>query len=310
MFGSPDCLGSVCNSSCCCCLASLITPEEEITLKNCRQIYNNARTSTCHSTWNALWLPSAGPWGLPRCRQLWIPGTAHGVPRWICPSTYPEPAHHGWGNLDAYPSFYSQLPSWTGVPHTVVTGFEENNKYELKNALGQRVYFAAEDTDCLTRNCCGPARPFTLRIIDNLGREVITLHRPLRCNSCCCPCCLQELEVQAPPGTTVGYVVQNWHVCLPKFTIQDEKRRDILKISGPCVVCQCCEDVHFEVMSLDKTSPVGKISKQWTGFVREMFTDTDNFGISFPMDLDVKMKAVMIGACFLIDFMFFEHSGD
>lgn len=52
--------------------------------------------------------------------------------------------------------------------------------------------------------------------------------------------------------------------------------------------------------SLDETCPVGRISKQWTGIVREMFTDTDNFGISFPMDLDVKMKAVMIGACFLI----------
>ncbi|XP_039578354.1 LOW QUALITY PROTEIN: phospholipid scramblase 1-like [Passer montanus] len=191
----------------------------------------------------------------------------------------------------------------------IVTGFEENNKYELKNALGQRVYFAAEDTDCLTRNCCGPSRPFTMRIIDNLGREVITLQRPLRCSDCCCPCCLQELEVQAPPGTTVGYVVQNWHVCLPKFTIQDEKRKDILKITGPCVVCRCCEDIHFEVKSLDETCPVGRISKQWTGLVREMFTDSDNFGISFPMDLDVKMKAVMIGACFLIDFMFFERSG-
>ncbi|XP_071293773.1 phospholipid scramblase 1 isoform X3 [Agelaius tricolor] len=194
--------------------------------------------------------------------------------------------------------------------YQVVTGFEENNKYELKNALGQRVYFAAEDTDCLTRNCCGPSRPFTMRITDNLGREVIRLHRPLRCSACCCPCCLQELEVQAPPGTIVGYVVQNWHVCLPKFTIQDEKRKDILKINGPCVVCRCCEDIHFEVMSLDETCPVGRISKQWTGMVREMFTDTDNFGISFPMDLDVKMKAVMIGACFLIDFMFFEHSGN
>ncbi|NXO99887.1 PLS2 scramblase, partial [Certhia brachydactyla] len=182
----------------------------------------------------------------------------------------------------------------------IVTGFEEKNKYELKNALGQRVYFAIEDTDCLTRNFCGPARPFTMRIIDNLGREVITLHRPLRCSTCCCPCCLQELEVQAPPGTTVGYVVQNWHFCLPKFTIQDEKKTDILKISGPCLMCRCCEDIHFEVMSLDETSAVGRISKQWTGFVREMFTDTDNFGISFPMDLDVKMKAVMIGACFLI----------
>ncbi|XP_075572153.1 phospholipid scramblase 1 isoform X1 [Pelecanus crispus] len=192
----------------------------------------------------------------------------------------------------------------------ILTGFETNNKYEIKNTLGQRVYFAAEDTDCCTRNCCGPSRPFTLRIIDNLGHEVITLQRPLRCSSCCFPCCLQELEVQAPPGTPVGYVVQNWHACLPKFTIQDEKRMDILKITGPCVVCSCCEDIHFEVKSVDETSTVGRISKQWTGFLKEAFTDTDNFGITFPIDLDVKMKAVMIGACFLIDFMFFEHAGD
>jgi hypothetical protein len=34
--------------------------------------------------------------------------------------------------------------------------------------------------------------------------------------------------------------------------------------------------------------------------LREAFTDADYFGITFPMDLDVKMKAVMIGACFLI----------
>ncbi|NXD67142.1 PLS2 scramblase, partial [Eolophus roseicapillus] len=75
----------------------------------------------------------------------------------------------------------------------ILTGFETNNKYEIKNTLGQRVYFAAEDTDCCTRNCCGPSRPFTIRIIDNLGHEVITLQRPLRCSSCCFPCCLQEV---------------------------------------------------------------------------------------------------------------------
>jgi hypothetical protein len=45
---------------------------------------------------------------------------------------------------------------------------------------------------------------------------------------------------------------------------------------------------------------VGKISKQWSGLLREAFTDADYFGITFPMDLDVKMKGVMIGACFLI----------
>ncbi|KAK2490343.1 hypothetical protein MC885_012618, partial [Smutsia gigantea] len=149
----------------------------------------------------------------------------------------------------------------------VLTGFETNNKYEIKNSFGQMIYFAAEDTDFCTRNCCGSSRPFTIRILDNLSREVMTLQRPLACDSCCCPCCLQE------------------------------------------VGDRCCEDIDFEIKSLDEENVVGKISKQWTGFVREAFTDADNFGIQFPLDLDVKMKAVMLGACFLIDFMFFEKAG-
>ena len=45
---------------------------------------------------------------------------------------------------------------------------------------------------------------------------------------------------------------------------------------------------------------MGKISKQWSGLAKEVFTDTDNFGISFPLDLDVKMKATLLGAVFLI----------
>lgn len=45
---------------------------------------------------------------------------------------------------------------------------------------------------------------------------------------------------------------------------------------------------------------VGKISKQWSGFAREVFTDADFFGITFPLDLDVRMKAVLLGATFLI----------
>lgn len=53
-------------------------------------------------------------------------------------------------------------------------------------------------------------------------------------------------------------------------------------------------------MSLDNSTVVGKISKKWSGFLREMFTDADYFGISFPIDLDVHIKAVLLGACLLI----------
>ncbi|XP_046708085.1 phospholipid scramblase 1-like isoform X3 [Silurus meridionalis] len=141
---------------------------------------------------------------------------------------------------------------------------------------------------------------------DNLGYEVMRLTRPLRCGSCCFPCCLQELEVQSPPGFPIGYIVQTWHPCLPKYTIQNEKKQDILKIVGPCCPWKCCSDVNFEVLSLDETASVGRISKQWAGLLKEAFSDAENFGIEFPMDLDVKMKAVLLGACFLIDFMFYE----
>ena len=58
-----------------------------------------------------------------------------------------------------------------------VTGFETANKYEVLNSMGQnvginhpqmsnhlnylvnlQVYKAKEDSDCCTRNCCGPGR--------------------------------------------------------------------------------------------------------------------------------------------------------
>lgn len=89
----------------------------------------------------------------------------------------------------------------------VITGFETENKYEIKNSFGQMIYFAKEDTDCCTRYCFGPARPFTLRIVDNLGQEVITMQRPLRCNSCFFPCCLQEVGEQLQ-GYFVGSLVR------------------------------------------------------------------------------------------------------
>ena len=35
-----------------------------------------------------------------------------------------------------------------------------------------------------------------------------------------------------------------------------------------------------QVLSADGQNEVGRISKQWTGLVKEAFTDTDNFGIT------------------------------
>merc|ERR1739844_620969 len=167
------------------------------------------------------------------------------------------------------------------------TGFETANKYKIFNSLGQQVYIAKEDTDCCTRQCCGPIRPFDMNICDNQGMEVIHLNRPLRCQACCFPCCLQEMEVSSPPGSVIGTIEQKWSLIYPRFVIKDESGSPILKIEGPLCPCSCCGDVDFRVVTMDGQE-VGKITKQWSGMLREAFTDADNFGISFPLDLDAK----------------------
>ncbi|XP_019864431.1 PREDICTED: phospholipid scramblase 2-like isoform X2 [Amphimedon queenslandica] len=190
----------------------------------------------------------------------------------------------------------------------IMTGFETQNKYKVRNSLGQQVYFAAEDSNCCLRQYCGPSRPFGMQILDNNQREVIHLERPLRCSSWCCFCCLQTMEVQSPPGTVIGFVEQDCSLVYPWFSLKNADGETVLKIKGPLCPCKCCYDVEFQVLSADGTQEVGKISKKWSGLAKEYFTDADNFGVTFPMDLDVKMKAVMLAATFLIDFMFFEDN--
>ena len=54
-----------------------------------------------------------------------------------------------------------------------MTGFETENKYVVKNSLGQQVYYTKEVSDCATRQCCRPNRLFQMQITDNASKEVM-----------------------------------------------------------------------------------------------------------------------------------------
>jgi len=183
-------------------------------------------------------------------------------------------------------------------------GLRPKTSIKVLNSQGQVVFTAVEDTGCFAMECCCCTRPFEMNILDNVGQEVLHLVRPLRCQHCCFPCCLQELEVHSPPGTIIGSVEQQWSIFYPKFIIKDDRGNPVMKINGPFCACECCSDLDFIVTSATDGSEVGKISKQWSGLDKEIFTDADNFGINFPMDLDVKVKATLLGAAFLIDFIY------
>ena len=48
----------------------------------------------------------------------------------------------------------------------IVTGFEQKNRYEIRDAQGQLCYFAAEESGCCSRVCCGQNRGFNIHISD------------------------------------------------------------------------------------------------------------------------------------------------
>ncbi|KAH9375975.1 hypothetical protein HPB48_016568 [Haemaphysalis longicornis] len=159
----------------------------------------------------------------------------------------------------------------------------------------------AEGSRCCAKLCCGPRRCFEMDMVDYRGEAVVHVIRPLRCVQCWCFCCLQELQVQAPPGTPIGFVSQRCSLCYPTFTVYDRFYKPALTIVGPLCTqsLPCACDVKFEVRSLNGVA-VGTITKKWSGLIKEYFTDIDNFGISFPMDLDVNMKATLLATTMLI----------
>lgn len=191
------------------------------------------------------------------------------------------------------------------------TGIEKENKYKVYSMKGKKLFEAKEKSDMFMRQCCGPSRSFDMKVEDEKDDEkkVMELHRPLNCQSCWFPCCLQELEVEIE-GTLAGKVVQQWNPIRPVFMIEDAVGGEILRIEGPICTWDCCCEVRFNLYRADDEDEVkiGEISKKWTGLGEEMFTDADNFGVSFPKDLDIKVKLSLLAATFLIDFMYFEES--
>ncbi|VDN34072.1 unnamed protein product [Cylicostephanus goldi] len=70
-----------------------------------------------------------------------------------------------------------------------------------------------------------------------------------------------------------------------------------------------CQDKEFPV-DTPTGENIGSITKKWGGCLREAYTDADIFSVTFPIDLDVTAKAVLLGATFLIDFMEFEQAAN
>ena len=184
-------------------------------------------------------------------------------------------------------------------------GFESDNKFEVKNKMGQRLYYALEDSGKCCRCCCGQSRAFTIGIYDRYHREVVGVSRPCRsrhCGCCCsfCRCCKQEVIVMSPNGLVLGYVRQQRSCKNPKYIVINESGRKCFHIAGSRFSYRGRKSINFVISDISGRK-IGSISKE----SHPEISSLEMLEAQFPVALHVKAKACLLGTLFLFGFLYF-----
>jgi hypothetical protein len=188
------------------------------------------------------------------------------------------------------------------LPEALI-GWETQNKFTIMDQSGNKIFYAGQESDMCCGQMCSMYLPFTLTIKDKAGLNVIIMTRKPNL-SCCGLIYRDSLQVSTPSGQLLGTVVEN-SILYPRYKIKDATGKTVLRIHGPSCAITCGESILFKVMNMAGAT-VGTVSREYVLFVRESHTDCDSFSISFPHNLDQSVKAVLLGAVFLIDSEFHE----
>ena len=142
----------------------------------------------------------------------------------------------------------------------------------------------------------GTHRPLAIYIIDNHRQPVMEASRDFFWF-------LSHLRV-SQGDRPVGALNRQFALFRRKLTLTDDNERILAHIDGSL----------FRRYTFITKNPQGnemaRITKQWGGIGREMFTDADTFRIEFTDSADSQdFRMLMLAAAFAIDLDFFEQKG-
>ena len=175
----------------------------------------------------------------------------------------------------------------------ILTGFEGKNKYSVADASGAELFFAAEEKgSLLARLFLKSFRPFTISLLAPDGAVQLKVKRPFTFY-------FHNVDVFGADGKSIGNIKREFSLLRRVYTVKDSNGIELYQLFGPIL-----KPWTFKV--IQKDIEVGKIVKKWGGLVKEAVTAADNFAVEFPPDSAPEVKAVLLGAVFLIDFVHFE----
>ena len=178
----------------------------------------------------------------------------------------------------------------------ILTGFETKNRYTISDVSGNKLYLAVEEEgSMLLRWFLKALRPFTIAVLAEDGQVALRVMRPFRFY-------FHRAEVVDSQGQSLGVIERRFSILRRIYSVLNRSGKEVFQMFGPIL-----HPWTFQIR--DGEVEYGKITKKWSGLLKEGITDADNFGVMFPAEWDVKLKTLFLGAVFLIDFVHFENKG-
>ena len=175
------------------------------------------------------------------------------------------------------------------------TGFETANRYEILTPDGQNLLYAYEESGGMARFFLKSHRPLDLHVVEPDGSLVLSASREFFWF-------LSHLHVSDGSGSHVGTLNRRFGVLKRRFTLTDANDRLSAQITGSLF-----RPYTFFVQNSNDRE-IGRITKQWSGLLREGFTDADTFQIEFDdAERSPEFRLLLLASAFAIDLDFFEN---
>ncbi|KAJ3371107.1 hypothetical protein GGF31_003530 [Allomyces arbusculus] len=183
----------------------------------------------------------------------------------------------------------------------LMLGFEQANAYTMKGEGGQEIGYIVEEDSLarsLLRNFLTTHRKMNAKVVNARGEVVLKIHRPFNwINS--------TIYITTGDDREIGHVEQEWHLWRRRYNLfnQDEQ---FARIDAPILSWE------FALQDEDQRQ-IGMIDRNFTGFGRELFTDTGHDAVHFQADAAAKRpltldeRAITFAAAITIDFDYFSR---
>jgi len=166
---------------------------------------------------------------------------------------------------------------------TVIIGFEQANKYTVRDERGDVVAYIAEETtgmgNAIGRQILGTHRSFVATVMDANGEILMRVKRPIHLIN-------SQMNIENADGEQIGEVVQRWHLWKRNYDLYQGKRQ-FASITGSFLAWEFeLKDEHGGTLAL--------IDRNFLGFGRELFTDAGKYVVHFGMPPDTAAEQATV----------------